>query len=139
MAAEEALRRKVSLTVLQRRSTAGVFGVLAATPQWPSVAGGELGDQAHERARRTVVALHAAHTGMDVRVELVVGDAVRAGPPARGISLLMLRAPGLRVSHASPLATVSNEILRQADRTVLVVPHEHERHTTRTLDTTQGR
>jgi nucleotide-binding universal stress UspA family protein len=123
MAAREAVWRDAPLVVLHARPTdlAPVDGRTLVPP----LALGDPADPAHRAAQEVVASLRADYPDLDVEVELVDDDPaeslVRA---ARGASLLVVGSRGFGAFRGMLLGSVSNEVLRTATSTVLVVHDE---------------
>lgn len=128
-AAREAALREVPLVVVHARATvADPHG--RGIPALPPMADGTIDetDPTHRAARDVVDLLRSESPGLDVRLELVDDDPVHAlVVAAHDAQLLVLGSRGLGAFRGMLLGAVSNEVVRDAPTTVLVM-HDGEPH-----------
>jgi nucleotide-binding universal stress UspA family protein len=129
-AAREASLRGSPLVVVHARPTiADQFGrgMPALLPPDP---GGRVGesDPTHRAAQDVADELRGRYPRLEVRVDLVDDDPVHAlVARSRGADLLVLGSRGLGAFRGMLLGSVSNEVVRGATCTVLVM-HDDEAH-----------
>jgi nucleotide-binding universal stress UspA family protein len=121
VAAREALLREVPLVVLHVRPTVDEPYSRGAM-LLPPVTTGRPEDRTHRAAQQVATTLHESHPGLDVRLELVDDDPARAlVEMSRGASLLVVGSRGLGAFRGMLLGSVSNDVVRNASTTVMVV------------------
>ncbi|WP_298460845.1 universal stress protein [uncultured Cellulomonas sp.] len=121
VAAREALLRDLPLVVAHARPTLlapyGGEGL-----GLPPLATSDENDPTHRAARQVADQLRAEYPGLDVRVDLVDDDAVHAlVEMSHGAALMVVGSRGMGAFRGMLLGAVSNEVVRGADTTVLVV------------------
>ncbi len=123
IAAREALLRGAALVVVHARpSIPAPYGIdgLRVAP----MATADPDDPTHRAASSVAVTLRAEHPGLDVRLEMVDDDPAHALTRlSRGAALLVVGSRGIGAFKGTLLGAVSNEVVRSASATVLVV-HE---------------
>lgn len=121
-AAGEASLRGVPLSVVHARpSIANPNG--RGMPALPPLADSRVDatDPTHRAAQDMVAVLRSAHPGQEVRLRLVDDDPVHALVEAsRDAQLLVVGSRGLGAFRGMLLGAVSNEVVRDAESTVLV-------------------
>ena len=125
VAAQEAAMRGVPLDVVHARphvlAPDGTERAAYGTP----LATSDETDPTHRAAQQVAADLRERNPGLTVRVELVDDDPAHAlAHVSRGASLLVVGSRGLGSFRGMLLGAVSNEVVRDAPGTVLVV---HER------------
>ncbi|MGV8964827.1 MAG: universal stress protein [Cellulomonas sp.] len=122
-AAVEAMMRAVPLVVVHARPTiANPNG--RGMPALPPLATSHVdeNDPTHKAAADLTARLRARHPNLDARLELVDDDPVHAlVGAARGAQLLVVGSRGLGAFRGMLLGAVSNEVVREASTTVLVL------------------
>lgn len=125
-AAREASLRAAALVVVHARPTITNphgRGMPALVPLGSTI---DEHDPTHQAAQDVADLLHGLHPDLDVHLELVDDDPVHAlVHAARGASLLVVGSRGLGAFRGMLLGAVSNEVVRTAPSTVLVM-HDGE-------------
>ncbi len=121
VAAREAVLRGVTLVVLHVRPTVAQPNG-RGTLLLPPVSTQDLDDPTHKAARQLAAELRRDHPGLDVRLELVDDDPAHAlVEMSHGASLLVVGSRGLGAFRGMLLGSVSNDVVRSASTTVMVV------------------
>jgi nucleotide-binding universal stress UspA family protein len=121
LAAREAVLRDIPLVVVHARPTAaapyGSEGLLL-----PPLSTADEDDPTHLAARAVATQLREEYTGLDVRIDLVDDQPAHAlVQMSHGAALVVVGSRGMGAFRGMLLGSVSNEVVRDADATVMVV------------------
>ncbi|PFG43559.1 nucleotide-binding universal stress UspA family protein [Isoptericola jiangsuensis] len=125
-AAREAVWRGVPLVVLHARPP--LLDPHVTVREVPPLATSDADDPTHQAAERTAATLREENPGLEVRLELLDDEPVhallaRSGPD----DLVVVGSRGMGAFRGMLLGSVSNEVVRHASGTVLVVHDDEDR------------